>query len=198
MSRYVVPNSISLTRALENDKLSTRSNPVSGEHNKTSSSSQHHHHHMYKSIMITAMNPIFVIQIIISTTLLVNQLCTPSLYAVAAPTAPLVGHLVPHSHCDAANEKTPDEYYRTQVRTILSSIVTALNEDSNRKFIWSETIFLEKWFHEVVDLGDGGEKIELSSPYLSEEEQTFQKQLRWDFLRHYQNENIEIVNGGWV
>ena len=71
--------------------------------------------------------------------------------AVAAAVAPggvpppLEIHVVPHSHCDAGYKKTFDGYLGAEVSSILSSVTQALDADQKRKFIWSESSFLEGW-----------------------------------------------------
>jgi hypothetical protein len=89
---------------------------------------------------------------------------------------PVVFHLIPHSHCDAAYKKTFDEYYETEVRNVLNSILVAIPQDSLRRFVWAETIFLTRWW--------------------KDSRTTFaQRQL---FQRLLIEGRIEIVNGGWV
>ena len=104
------------------------------------------------------------------------------------PSDPVVGHLIPHSHCDAAYKKTVDEYYETEVRYILDNIVRALkksnttstnstaNKDANsrRRFVWAETVFLSMWWKDP---------------------RTTKQQ---DFRALLENGQLEIANGGWV
>ncbi|CAG9332239.1 MAN2A2_9 [Blepharisma stoltei] len=54
--------------------------------------------------------------------------------------------IVPHSHCDPGWIETFDWYYENQVKSILSGIITLLEEDEKRKFVWSEISFLQRWF----------------------------------------------------
>jgi hypothetical protein len=89
---------------------------------------------------------------------------------------PLVVHLVPHSHCDAAYKKTFEEYYQTEVRHILKSILGALSQDNSRRFLWSETSYLVKWWKDPRTL-------------------TKDKQF---FRQLVQSQRLELVNGGWV
>ncbi|KAL3939557.1 MAG: hypothetical protein SGBAC_005744 [Bacillariaceae sp.] len=44
--------------------------------------------------------------------------------------------------------KTFDEYYRSQTKHILDTIMESLQQDSRRKFIWAEVSFFEKWWNE--------------------------------------------------
>ncbi|KAK5578373.1 hypothetical protein RB653_008043 [Dictyostelium firmibasis] len=85
-------------------------------------------------------------------------------------------HLIPHSHCDSGWTSTMNEYYMSQVKSIISSMVQALNIESNppRKFVWSEIGFLEQWWDDMP--------IEIKN----------------DFTKHVKNDRIEFVNGGWV
>ncbi|EGC35047.1 hypothetical protein DICPUDRAFT_47917 [Dictyostelium purpureum] len=85
-------------------------------------------------------------------------------------------HLVCHSHCDSGWTSTFEEYYAGQVRSIISTMVTALNKETNppRKFVWSEIGFLERWWDVVP------------------------QNLKDDFTRHVKDDRIEFINGGWV
>ncbi|KAI0513516.1 hypothetical protein KFK09_009540 [Dendrobium nobile] len=63
-------------------------------------------------------------------------------------------HLVPHSHDDVGWLKTIDQYYVGSnnsiqgacVRNVLDSVVSALLEDKNRKFIYVEQAFFQRWW----------------------------------------------------
>ncbi|KAN0009894.1 hypothetical protein ACTFIU_007204 [Dictyostelium citrinum] len=85
-------------------------------------------------------------------------------------------HLIPHSHCDSGWTSTMNEYYMNQVKSIITSMVQALNIETNppRKFVWSEIGFLEQWWDDMP--------IEIKN----------------DFTKHVKNDRIEFVNGGWV
>ncbi|CAF1688915.1 unnamed protein product, partial [Adineta ricciae] len=69
-------------------------------------------------------------------------------------------HLVPHSHDDVGFVKTLDEYYygsRTDlqhagVQYILDSIVLALNENPDRRFIYVEMAFFSRWWNEQNEI----------------------------------------------
>lgn len=84
--------------------------------------------------------------------------------------------LMPHSHNDPGWIKTLDGYYTGQTRTILKVITDALSKNKGRKFIWAETIFLNKWFDD---------------PEVADDYKNRFKQL-------VKNDQIEIVTGGWV
>jgi hypothetical protein len=90
--------------------------------------------------------------------------------------SPLIVHLVPHSHCDAAYKKTVDEYYETEVRHVLNSVVLALKRDEKRTFLWSETVFLTRWWKD------------------KRTKREYQELFR-DFVNQGR---VELVNGGWV
>ncbi|PIA57396.1 hypothetical protein AQUCO_00600257v1 [Aquilegia coerulea] len=81
-------------------------------------------------------------------------------------------HLVPHSHDDVGWLKTVDQYYVGSnntiqgacVRNVLDSLVDSLLRDPNRKFIFVEQAFFQRWWAEqnnetqkvvrkLVDLG---------------------------------------------
>ncbi|CAJ1945170.1 unnamed protein product [Cylindrotheca closterium] len=87
---------------------------------------------------------------------------------------PLQVFVVPHSHCDPGWLKTFDEYYQSQTKHILDTIMESLQQDQRRKFIWAEISFFEKWWNEQsADIQD-----------------TVRMLLR--------NKQFEFVTGGWV
>lgn len=101
-----------------------------------------------------------------------------SALAVAAPeegAPPLDIHVVPHSHCDAGYKKTFAGYLGSEVNSILSSVTQALDADPSRRFIWSESSFLEGWLKH----GAGEGEAELFRALVAAGQ-------------------IEIVGGGWV
>ncbi|XP_010249229.1 PREDICTED: alpha-mannosidase At3g26720-like [Nelumbo nucifera] len=65
-------------------------------------------------------------------------------------------HLVPHSHDDVGWLKTVDQYYvgannsirGACVQNILDSVVSALLADKNRKFIYVEQAFFQRWWRQ--------------------------------------------------
>ncbi|KAF5181502.1 Alpha-mannosidase [Thalictrum thalictroides] len=65
-------------------------------------------------------------------------------------------HLVPHTHDDVGWLKTVDQYYVGSnnsiqgacVRNVLDSLVPALLADKNRKFIYVEQAFFQRWWRE--------------------------------------------------
>ncbi|XP_060554885.1 lysosomal alpha-mannosidase-like [Ruditapes philippinarum] len=86
-------------------------------------------------------------------------------------------HIVPHTHDDVGWVKTYDEYYRQDVRTIISSVVDNLERDrkagGNKRFIYVEMAFLKLWWQEQND--------------------TIK-----DVVRNLVNEGrLEIILGGW-
>lgn len=91
----------------------------------------------------------------------------------------VVVHVLPHSHCDPGYKKTVESYYRTEVRHILDSVVDALQQRQDRRFVWAEGVFLERWW--VDRPGD--------------EEHQRRKEA---FARLVQEGRIEVVNGGFV
>ncbi|KAL1201363.1 putative alpha-mannosidase [Cardamine amara subsp. amara] len=68
-------------------------------------------------------------------------------------------HVVPHSHDDVGWLKTVDQYYVGSnnsiqvacVQNVLDSIVPALLADKNRKFIYVEQAFFQRWWNEQSD-----------------------------------------------
>lgn len=65
-------------------------------------------------------------------------------------------HLVPHSHDDVGWLKTVDQYYvgannsirGACVQNVLDSVISALLEDENRKFIYVEVAFFQRWWRQ--------------------------------------------------
>ncbi|XP_043698627.1 alpha-mannosidase isoform X1 [Telopea speciosissima] len=65
-------------------------------------------------------------------------------------------HLVPHSHDDVGWLKTIDQYYVGSnnslqgacIRNVLDSVVESLLRDPNRKFIFAEQAFFQRWWAE--------------------------------------------------
>ncbi|KAJ8915809.1 hypothetical protein NQ315_004621 [Exocentrus adspersus] len=90
-------------------------------------------------------------------------------------------HLVPHSHDDVGWLKTVDQYYyglRTDiqhagVQYIITSVVEALLENADRRYIQVETAFFWKWWKSQDD------------------------DMREKFKSLVDNGQIEIVNGAW-
>lgn len=65
-------------------------------------------------------------------------------------------HIVPHTHDDVGWLKTVDQYYygsrtstqRANVELIIDSVVQELLRDPNKRFIYVESAFFFKWWHE--------------------------------------------------
>jgi hypothetical protein len=76
--------------------------------------------------------------------------------AIAVPLTPpspsasssdsLTIHLVPHSHCDPGWLLTADQYFASQVHSIIDSVIAALEAHPARRFIWSEVSYFTMWW----------------------------------------------------
>ncbi len=66
--------------------------------------------------------------------------------------ASLTVHVIPHSHCDAGYRKTFDDYFESEVRDILDTVIEALEASPKRRFVWEEVSFLKKWWEGATDL----------------------------------------------
>ncbi|XP_076949600.1 alpha-mannosidase At3g26720-like [Bidens hawaiensis] len=69
-------------------------------------------------------------------------------------------HLVPHSHDDVGWLKTVDQYYTGAnnsirgacVQNVLDSVISALIDDKNRKFIYVEIAFFQRWWNQQSEV----------------------------------------------
>lgn len=69
---------------------------------------------------------------------------------------------------------TPEDYYNTKVRDIITSVVEALNADSKRRFSQTEMYYFERWWNE--------------------QNQTTRENVR----KLVDSGQLEFINGGWV
>lgn len=82
----------------------------------------------------------------------------PFVYNISAGPVPdkLNVHLVPHTHDDVGWLKTVDQYYagtnnsiqKAAVHLILDTVIAALQDDPNRKFVYVEQAFFQRWWRE--------------------------------------------------
>ena len=87
---------------------------------------------------------------------------------------PAVVHVIPHSHCDAGYRKTFSGYYSSEVKSIISTVLEALKEAPNRRFVWEEVSFFSVWWEQA-----------------SEGDRSLVKQL-------VGSGQLEFIGGGWV
>lgn len=93
--------------------------------------------------------------------LLAELLAAQSEYIAYNTTAGIVPeklnvHLVPHSHDDVGWLKTVDQYYvgannsirGACVQNVIDSVISSLLEDKNRKFIYVEIAFFQRWWRQ--------------------------------------------------
>uniref|UniRef100_A0A803KWE4 Alpha-mannosidase n=1 Tax=Chenopodium quinoa TaxID=63459 RepID=A0A803KWE4_CHEQI len=91
-------------------------------------------------------------------------------------------HLVAHSHDDVGWLKTVDQYYVGSnnsiqgacVENVLDSVVEALRRDPNRKFIFAEQAFFQRWWV------------------------TQEKEIQEEVRKLVDAGQLEFINGGWV
>ncbi|EDO37584.1 predicted protein [Nematostella vectensis] len=90
-------------------------------------------------------------------------------------------HIVPHTHDDVGWLKTVDEYFygannsiqHAGVQYILDSVIPALNEDPNKRFIYVEIAFFKRWWDQQnVEMQEIVKKLVLQK-------------------------RLEFINGGW-
>jgi alpha-mannosidase len=82
-------------------------------------------------------------------------------------------HLICHSHDDVGWLSTVDQYYTQQVQYIIDSVISALEANPERKFIYVEQAFFQRWWH-----------------VQSDERKRVTRQL-------VKSGQLEFVNGGW-
>eukprot|EP00051_Salpingoeca_urceolata_P027075 m.479938 g.479938 ORF g.479938 m.479938 type:complete len:1085 (+) comp21646_c0_seq1:45-3299(+) len=82
-------------------------------------------------------------------------------------------HLVPHTHDDTGWLMTVDAYFYKEVAYILDTVSTRLEENPDRKFMYVETGFFERWWIEQTE----------------EKKASFRKLVA--------SGQLEFINGGW-
>ena len=82
-------------------------------------------------------------------------------------------HLVPHTHDDTGWQVTVDQYYYQSVQYILDTVVEELARNPDRRFIYVEIAFFERWWWEQ----DNETKSRVKALV--------------------ENGQLEFINGGW-
>eukprot|EP00045_Choanoeca_perplexa_P017606 m.259200 g.259200 ORF g.259200 m.259200 type:complete len:1088 (-) comp17585_c0_seq4:4855-8118(-) len=82
-------------------------------------------------------------------------------------------HIVPHTHDDTGWLITVDQYFYQRVNYIISTVMIHLEENPDRKFMYVETGFFERWWIEQDDAVQARFKVLVD------------------------NGQLEFVNGGW-
>jgi alpha-mannosidase len=82
-------------------------------------------------------------------------------------------HLICHSHDDVGWLSTVDQYYVEQVQYIIDSVISALEANPERKFIYVEQAFFQRWWRAQTD-----ERKDVTR-------------------RLVKSGQLEFVNGGW-
>jgi lysosomal alpha-mannosidase len=68
--------------------------------------------------------------------------------AVPDGPVPLDVHIIAHTHDDTGYLSTVDEYYESNVRSILTTVTEELQKNQQRKFTYVEIAFFAKWWDE--------------------------------------------------
>jgi len=100
-------------------------------------------------------------------------LLTLSILSLLAFVSSLTVHLVPHSHDDVGWQVTVDQYYIGSVQYILTTVIEQLLVNPDRKFIYVEQAYFQRWWRQQND--------------------QVQQQVR-DLVN---NGQLEFINGGW-
>ena len=114
-------------------------------------------------------------------TLVRSLTCWLALLAILPAVLSLTVHLVPHTHDDVGWLKTVDQYFvgsnntlqHASVNNLLTAVVAALKRNPERKFVYAEQAFFQRWWRRQSD----------------DTKATVRK-----FVRSGQ---LEFVNGGW-
>ena len=104
-----------------------------------------------------------------------------ALLAIVPAVLTLTVHLVPHTHDDVGWLKTVDQYFigsnnslqQASVNNLITAVVAALKRNPERKFIYAEQAFFQRWWRQQNDATKATVR---------------------GFVRSGQ---LEFVNGGW-
>ena len=72
--------------------------------------------------------------------------------SVVASEGPLTLWLLPHTHADVGWLQTVNSLARVNVSRILSGVVSTLEKNPSRRFVWDEMAFLQHWWeHDATE-----------------------------------------------
>lgn len=97
-------------------------------------------------------------------------LCTVFVSSQGAATV----HVIPHSHCDPGYRKTFDAYFTQEVKSILDTVLEALQDDPQKRFVWEEVSYISLWWQQASrDQKEAMKKLQAAG-------------------------QLEFIGGGWV
>ena len=96
-----------------------------------------------------------------------------SLLSFPSITTGITIHLVAHTHDDVGWQVTVDQYYISSVQYIITTVIEQLQLNPERKFIYVEQAYFQRWWREQND------------------------EVRGQVRRLVASGQLEFINGGW-